>query len=310
MKKKHIASVLLSAFLFTSVATPVFADTQVKVTLPTFKVTLNGTTVDNSYSQYPLIVYKDITYFPMTYHGARFLNVKANWYDSTKVLFVGKAEEKEDVLQLEKATSKNKSAYTATIPTYQIAVNTIRGSEFLDNSKEPYPVLNFRGVTYFPLTWRFEVDEFGWEYSFDNTNGLVIRSSEMFRPVLDDSRVGVTSPHRGVGNTYYYYSDDYYVGFPNSTVSDNYKLIICKRGEAEREYSLEGQLATEDFYYFDSQYYVIGLPGNADAEIEPTIEDNMFSIYCCRQSDGQNVLIKIDVTNGKVISEEIVSSAS
>lgn len=310
MKKKHIASVLLSAFLFTSVATPVFADTQVKVTLPTFKVTLNGTTVDNSYSQYPLIVYKDITYFPMTYHGARFLDVKANWYDSTKVLFVGKAEEKEDVLQLEKATSKNKFAYTATIPTYQIAVNTIRGSEFLDNSKEPYPVLNFRGVTYFPLTWRFAVDEFGWEYSFDNTNGLVIRSSEMFRPVLDDSRVGVTSPHRGVGNTYYYYSDDYYVGFPNSTVSDNYKLIICKRGKAEREYSLEGQLATEDFYYFDSQYYVIGLPGNADAEIEPTIEDNMFSIYCCRQSDGQNVLIKIDVTNGKVISEEIVSSAS
>ena len=63
----------------------------------------------------PLIVYKDITYFPMTYHGARFLNVKANWYDSTKVLFVGKAEEKEDVLQLEKAASKNKSAYTATI---------------------------------------------------------------------------------------------------------------------------------------------------------------------------------------------------
>ena len=310
MKKKHIASVLLSAFLFTSVATPVFADTQVKVTLPTFKVTLNGTAVDNSYSQYPLIVYKDITYFPMTYHGARFLNVKANWYDSTKVLFVGKAEEKEDVLQLEKAASKNKSAYTATIPTYQIAVNTIRGSEFLDNSKEPYPVLNFRGVTYFPLTWRFAVDEFGWEYSFDNTNGLVIHSSEMFRPVLNDSRVGVTSPQRGVGNTYYYYGDDYYVGFPNSTVSDNYKLIICKRGEAEREYSLEGQLATEDFYYFDSQYYVIGLPGNADAAIEQTIEDNVFSIYCCRQSDGQNVLIKIDVTNGKVISEEIVSSAS
>ena len=34
---------------------------------------------------------------------------------------MGKAEEKEDVLQLEKAASKNKSAYTATIPTYQIA---------------------------------------------------------------------------------------------------------------------------------------------------------------------------------------------
>ena len=48
----------------------------------------------------------------------------------------------------------------------------------------------------------------------------------MFRPVLDDSRVGVTSPHRGVGNTYYYYGDDYYVGFPNSTVDENYKLKV------------------------------------------------------------------------------------
>ena len=84
-------------------------------------------------------------------------------------------------------------------------------------------------------------------------------------------------------------------------------MVICKRGEAEREYSLKGQLATEDFYYFDSQYYVIGLPGNADADIEPTIDNDVFSIYCCRQSDGQNVLIKIDLTNGTVISEEIVS---
>lgn len=307
MKKKCIASVLLSTFLLIGAATPALADTQVRVTLPTFQVTLNGTAVDNSYSQYPLIVYKDITYFPMTYHGARFLNVKANWYDSTKVLFVGKAAEKEDILQLDQTASKNKSAYTATIPTYKIAVNTIRGSEFLDNSKEPYPVLNFRGVTYFPLTWRFAVDEFGWEYRFDTTNGLVINSTDMFRPVLDDSRLGATPMHSGVGNTYYYYGDDYYVGYPCSTISENYKLIICKRGEAEREYSLQGQLATEDFYYFDSQYYVIGLPGSKDAEIEPTINDNVFSIYCCRQSDGQNVLIKIDLINGTVISEEIVS---
>lgn len=43
---------------------------------------------------------------------------------------------------------------------YQIAVNTVVKSEFLDNSAEPYPLLNFRGVTYFPLTWRFAVEEF------------------------------------------------------------------------------------------------------------------------------------------------------
>lgn len=61
MKKRCIAVILLATFLLIGAATPALADTQVKVTLPTFKVTLNGTVVDNSYSQYPLIVYKDIT---------------------------------------------------------------------------------------------------------------------------------------------------------------------------------------------------------------------------------------------------------
>lgn len=307
MRTNWMAALFLSAFFLIGLAAPASADTQVKVTLPTFPVTLNGTAVDNAGSQYPLIVYRDITYFPMTYHGSRFLQVKANWYDSTQVLFVGKAEQREQVLQLEKASGKNKSSYMATIPTYRIAVNTTRASEFLENSKEPYPVLNFRNVTYFPLTWRFAVEEFGWDYQFDQQRGLVINSTDMFRPVLDDSRIGATTPHSGVANLYYCYSDDYYVGYPCSTVSDFYKLVVCKRGEAEREYSLQGQLATEDFYYFDSQYYVIGLPGGEDAPIKPSIDGHLFSVYCRRQGDGQNVLIKIDLTNGTVISEEIVS---
>ena len=42
------------------------------------------------------------------------------------------------------------------------------------NGNEEYPLLLFRDVTYFPLTWRFAVQEFGWSYYFDMTNGLVI----------------------------------------------------------------------------------------------------------------------------------------
>lgn len=33
-------------------------------------------------------------------------------------------------------------------------------------------------MTYFPLTWRFAVEEFGWQYSFDHTNGLVITNPD------------------------------------------------------------------------------------------------------------------------------------
>lgn len=57
-------------------------DTTVTVTLPTFAVTLNDTKIDSAHSEYPLIVYRDITYFPMTYHASRFLHLKSNWYQT------------------------------------------------------------------------------------------------------------------------------------------------------------------------------------------------------------------------------------
>ena len=69
MHKKLLATTLLSAFLLTLSPMPqaLAADT-VQVTLPSFSVTLNGQTTGNDYSKYPLLVYKDITYFPMTYY--------------------------------------------------------------------------------------------------------------------------------------------------------------------------------------------------------------------------------------------------
>ncbi len=51
----------------------------VQATLPSFPVTLNGTVIDNSYRQYPLLVYNNITYFPMTHYDCRFLGVETEW---------------------------------------------------------------------------------------------------------------------------------------------------------------------------------------------------------------------------------------
>ena len=70
----------------------------VTVTLPTFAVTLNDTKIDSAHSEYPLIVYRDITYFPMTYHASRFLHLKSNWYQTEPkgTLFVGYSDASED----------------------------------------------------------------------------------------------------------------------------------------------------------------------------------------------------------------------
>jgi hypothetical protein len=173
----------------------------VQAVIPTFPVVLNGQRMENTHNQYPLLVYRDITYFPMVYDYARFLKLKSNWHENTRVraLFVGIAEDTATELNLYKTTNPNKSAYTATIPTYQIALNTVDANQFLDNTKEEYPLLNFQGVTYFPLTWRFAVEEFGWEYTFDAENGLRINTRNPFRPIIDDSVLDNTSAN-GIAN--------------------------------------------------------------------------------------------------------------
>ena len=48
-----------------------------------------------------------------------------------------------------------------------------------EHNKEEYPLLVFRDVTYFPLTWRFAVDELGWQYRFNQKEGLVIDNDKV-----------------------------------------------------------------------------------------------------------------------------------
>lgn len=171
--RKFICTVIAVA-LGVTIGIPVYGATSVssaKITLPIFSVTLNGTVVNNNYSKYPLIVYKDITYFPMTYSDCRYLGIESTWKGNKEGLFV-------DATGITAAYSpynqgsRNGKSYMATIPSFPIKVN----GKSVDNSKEQYPLLSFRDITYFPMTWKWGVDEFGWDYSFDNQKGLVINS--------------------------------------------------------------------------------------------------------------------------------------
>ena len=108
----------------------------------------------------------------MTYHGARFLGLKSDW-SADSGLKIGKLGIKsEGDNENTKIELTNDGTYTAYRTTGYILVN----GKYIDNSAEQYPLLNFRDVTYFPLTWRFSVTEFGWEYSFTQASGLVINS--------------------------------------------------------------------------------------------------------------------------------------
>ena len=165
--KKGTKTILLTAALTLGLAAPAAA-ANVAVTLPDFPVTLNGTAIDNSYRQYPLLVYKNITYFPMTYYDCRFLGVETEWTQQN-----GLKIEKSSLTgayHQQNAAAKNNKTATAQIAAGKIIVN----GKSIHNGKEEYPLLSYRNVTYFPLTWRFAVDEFGWKYNFSSKTGLVI----------------------------------------------------------------------------------------------------------------------------------------
>lgn len=146
------------------------SEASVKVSLPDFQVKLNGHIVENTYREYPLLVYRGITYFPMTWNDSRRLGLEATWTPES-----GLRMEQSQVTASyapDKSGKRNAAADFAKIATSPITVN----GKPIDNAHEPYPLLNFRNMTYFPLTWRFAHDEFGWDYNWSAAGGLSIDS--------------------------------------------------------------------------------------------------------------------------------------
>ncbi len=180
------------------------AASSVNVTIPTFKVRLNDVTLENAYNQYPLIVYKDITYFPMTYYDSRFMGLESLW-DNTTGLEIVKTGGNWDYHKYQ-SPIKNSRAYSAQIAPFKIKVN----GQIIDNKLETYPLLLFRDITYFPLTWRYAVSEFGWQYAFDTDQGLEISTSggnvsvnEVILPIVQREK-GEKGAFAMAGDYYYF----------------------------------------------------------------------------------------------------------
>ncbi|GCL71609.1 DUF5050 domain-containing protein [Paenibacillus naphthalenovorans] len=146
------------------------AEHRVSVTLPTFEVKLNGNKVENEYREYPLLVYRDITYVPMTWYDSRLLGLETEWTQQDG-LNIAKGKVTSSYVPY-KTDHKHSGGYKAAIPAFKITIN----GRTVDNSKEEYPLLSFNNVIYFPLTWKFAHDEWGWEYVWDDNEGLNINS--------------------------------------------------------------------------------------------------------------------------------------
>lgn len=176
---KKIVGAVCTALLAMSLHTAPALAADVTVTLPSFPVILNGVTIEQSKNQYPMLVYKDITYVPMTWADTRLLGLESSWTQQTglvikKATVVQEKGMAQDTYKPYSSSDVNKNTYKATVASGKITVNGVS----ITNSAETYPLLVFRDVTYFPLTWRFAVTEFGWDYTFDSKNGLQITPKE------------------------------------------------------------------------------------------------------------------------------------
>ena len=191
---------LILALLLFSLCIAVNAAQQ--ATLPSGNVHLSDELVDNEYREYPLLLYKDITYFPLTYYDCRYLGLVTEWSNSTKTLSVYKDDKITGAYRDYKGDRKNQTINDVEMCAFNIFVN----GKQIDNEKEEYPLITFRGVTYFPLTWRFAVEEFGWSYNYDAEYGLVINSTNrpMVRLELPDMRKN--NPSAATDGGYYYYT--------------------------------------------------------------------------------------------------------
>lgn len=184
--------------------------------LPACEVRLNGTPVESEYREYPLLQYRDITYFPMTYYDCRFLGLTTEWDSYTESLSIRKENISGMYRDYRSETRNSGSWYVMPreipfgeeieLPDEYAApcgfVITVNGKQ-IDNYDEAYPLLTFRGVTYFPLTWRFAHDEFGWSYSYTEKDGLVIDSDNYHTEILD--LPGFTGVSVATDGEYYYY---------------------------------------------------------------------------------------------------------
>ena len=87
MKKRIIQSLLAIACCVTVALSAIpTAEAAMRASVVTGKVTLNGHVIDNKTAKYPLLIYSNITYFPMTYHLSRFMGVSTDWNNGSKTL--------------------------------------------------------------------------------------------------------------------------------------------------------------------------------------------------------------------------------
>lgn len=253
--KKHLALVLtLLVFLVPLSATA--SESQVSVTIPAFPITINGTAVDYRNDRYPFILYNGITYFPMTFDHCSYLGVGTAWTEQDGLYVAAVVFSSGELPDYGKGNN-SAASYTAQIVSFPIHVN----GKKIDNTQEAYPLLLFRDITYFPMTWRFATEEFSWETGWDNDSGLDINivDNRRFYVVAKGNESAHLERHEAIYNdvlnqdgtvTHYYDHDRLYYARLNYA-DDSVTSLNSMPTPPDRDYEDAGVYLQDDSLYYD-----------------------------------------------------------
>lgn len=198
--RRWIAPLLAFALALPALPASAARSEEIEVRIPEYPVEINGVAIDSTLSEYPVLSYQGITYFPMTWNFSQALGLSVQWDDESGLSVNQDYALHGKPVQDTGGNNDPSKTYTARKPGFPVTVNGKR----IDNASEEYPLLEFREVTYFPMTWRFAVDDFKWDISWEATAGFKVISPQrkLFSAIdYDDGQFLYASSN--FGNAYY-----------------------------------------------------------------------------------------------------------
>ncbi|WP_010493999.1 hypothetical protein [Paenibacillus elgii] len=158
----------------------------VPLQLPSFPVQVNGLKIDNERSPYPVLTYNNMVYLPVK-PFADTLGLEVAW-DAARGLKISRRDRPSAIRPT--VESKDKASvnrrYDAVLPGFPIEVN----GKSVNNAGEPYPLLLVDNVSYFPMTWRFTRNEFGWRTDWGAQEGFQLTTEQqkvLHRIIAEDT---------------------------------------------------------------------------------------------------------------------------
>lgn len=171
MNRKVISvCIILIIMVFSSISISAEDGKNAKVKYFNKDIVINGEKIVNYQSTYPYFVYNDIIYFPITWENSKILGFVTKWDTQTQTLEIKKGEVTQTNYK-ERWVKFNKSSVLAKVSSVKVV------SEGQKVNTAGYPILDYKNVTYVPLTYSVACQFFGWDMYYDAYSGIYLSTN-------------------------------------------------------------------------------------------------------------------------------------